>query len=593
MRTSSRFALAALALSSLLALTSACDDGDALAPDMAFPDAGPPVGRDMRTEAGPPDMMPLATEPDIDISPGQINLIAAVGAESTPGMLLISNQGQMPLEIRAVRFADDGGPFRVEVDGAPFEPRVLEPDQALSLQVIFAPEAAGDRQATLIIESNDPDELRREIPITGRNPEACIRAMPSSVNLGSVAVGGESARFRVQIVNCGDVTATIGPITLDGAEGFAWEVAQGMGPGQTLQPGNLLILELWYANAGLGADDTASAALTVQNDIQGELRININVRGGGGPTCELAIEPAMVDFETLRIGLTRQIPVTVINRGTAHCELRDQLVMATDGPEENSFAIERGLVGDRLEGGAEQTIEVVYRPVVADPIGDRAELRVTYHDPHRVQNRTASTLLRGVGAQALIGADPEAVQTGVTTVGCASWQRSVDVGNVGFVPICVTGFRYEGAGCAQFTPVSEPSVPDADCISLERGEVVVFTFQHQPAGVGDESCTLVIESDAQNTEALAVPLDGVGTDTAETVDEAIVGDLNGRRDAYFPLSRPCVEATLRLFVNDEETENFGFSAQRNALVFRANRHPAGEDDRIRMEYDAACLELGD
>lgn len=593
MRTPSRIALFAVALSSLLVF-GGCDDGDTPAPDMAFPDTGPPVGRDMRTEAGPPDMMPMPTDPDIDISPGQLNLVAAAGAESAPGMLLISNRGQLPLEIRSVGFAEGDGPFRVELDGGPFAPQTIEPAGSLSLQVIFAPDAEGDQQATLIIESNDPDELRREIPLTGRNPESCIRAMPSSVNLGSVAVGGESARFRVQIVNCGDQQATIGDIALDGAEGFGWEVAQGMGSGQTLLPGNLLILEVWFTNdAGLGADDMANAVLSVQNDIQGELRINVSVRGGGGPTCDLVIEPAMVDFETLRIGLTRQIPVTVTNRGTAHCELRDQIVMATDGPEENTFAIDRGIVGDRIEGGAQQTIEVVYAPVVADPIGDRAELRVSYHDPHRVQNRTASAQLRGVGAQALIGADPEAVQTGVTTVGCASWQRSVDVGNVGFVPICVTGFRYEGEGCAHFTPVSEPSVPDGDCISLERGEVVVFTFQHQPADVGDETCTLVVESDAQNTDALQVSLAGVGTETADTVDEATVGELNGRRDAFFPLSRPCVEATLRLFVNDEETDAFGFSAQRNALVFEANRHPAVEDDQIRMEYEASCLQIGD
>lgn len=581
---------------SLLAASFGCDDGGSLAPDMAVPDSGSPVGRDMRTEAGPADSGP-AFAPDIDINPGQLNLVAAPGMASMAGRLTISNQGNADLEITGVMFADESADFTVMYDDAPWPDGgslVLGQDEAAELQVVFAPQGEGDRTATLLIESNDPDELRREVVINGRNPESCIRAMPGSVNLGSVAVGGETARFAVQVVNCGDQPANIGEIALDGDAGFSWEVSQGMGSGQVLRPGSVLILEVWYDNAALGADETSTTVLVVPTDLPvGDLRVNVLVRGGGGPTCAMVIEPAMVDYETLRLGATRPVELTVANRGTAHCEVRSLAVQATDGPEENGFVIVRGIEGDRFEGGAEQTIEVAYAPVVADPIGDRAELRLGFHDPHRVQNRTATAMLRGVGSEALIGADPPAVDTGVTTVGCVSWRRSVDVGNVGFVPICVSGFRYEGEGCDRFVPVTEPSIPEGECIALQRNEVVTFSFQHQPGGVDAESCTLIVESDAQNTGAIEVPLRGDGTDTAETTDAAEVGDLNGRRDAFFPLSRPCDDETLRLFVNDAESQRFGFSAQRNALVFEANRHPADEGDIIRMQYEARCFQLDD
>jgi len=579
-----------------LALTSpsliGCDDGETLAPDMASPDAGPAVGRDMRTEAGPPDMAPQPLGPDIDITPGQLNLIADPGGEPGQGMLTVANVGDADLTVDGIRLHDSPDFALVDVsDGLPI---VLAPGEMFAIGVTFAPEGPGDRQGAVVITSDDPDEAERTVPLAGRNGESCIRAMPSSVNLGSVAVGEQSARFRVQIVNCGDRTAQIGEITLDGAEGFSWEVVQGMGSGQTLRSGNVLILEIGYENAVLGADDMANTALRVPNDLTpGDLRINVSVRGGGGPTCNLVLEPEQVDYETLRLGATRPVELTAINRGTAHCELRGLAVQPAAGPAENTFQIVRGLEGDRIEGGAQQTIEVAYAPVVADPIGDRADLRLSFYDPHRVQNRTATVLLRGIGAEAQIGPNPAAVQTGLTTVGCVSWRRSVDVSNVGFVPICVTGFRYEGDDCERFVPVDEPDIPEGECAPLLRGEAVVFSFQHDPDGVGEDGCTLIVESDAQNTQALAIPLAGAGRDTADTVDEAEVGDLNGLRDAYFPLSRPCGSETLRLFVNDDESDRFDFSAQRNALVFEARRHPADEGDMIRMEYEARCFQLGD
>lgn len=584
-------ALLVLALGvSSLPLT-ACDDGEALPPDMSFPDSGPPpVGRDMRSEAGPVDMGPAAA-PDIDIMPSLVQLVAASGERSAPGVVSVANAGDAPLTITAVSFDGDAG---FEVDPIEGLPRAIEPGEVLEVEVFFAPDAPGEREASLVITSDDPDEARREIRVTGRNPEACIRAMPRTVDLGSVAVGQDSGRGRVQIINCGDLAATIGEIALDGPEGFSWEVTQGMGAGQLLLPGSLMILEVGYSNGALADDERASATLVVPTDLPaGDLRIELLVRGGGGPTCELVIEPEMVDYETLRVGATRPLPLTVINRGTAHCELRGLAAERTDGAEENGFVIVQGLEGDRMEGGAEQVIEVAYAPVVPDPIGDRAELRLTFHDPHRGQNRTARAMLRGVGAEALIGADPEAVDAGVTTIGCVSWRRAVDVANVGFVPICVSGFHYEGEACDRFVAVSEPSVPDGDCIPLERGEAVAFEFRYQPGEAGDERCTLIVESDAQNDAAIEVPMVGTGTDTAETVDTFEVGDLNGRRDAFFGLSRPCTEATLRVFVNDEETRAFDFSVQRNALVFEANAHPASEGDALRVEYDARCFQLGD
>ena len=138
--------------------------------------------------------------------------------------------------------------------------------------------------------------------------------------------------------------------------------------------------------------------------------------------------------------------------------------------------------------------------------------------------------------------------------------------------------------------VEEPEFGGA-CTALVRDEAVEFSWRFQPAGVSAAGCTLVVESDAQNAAELSIALGGTGTDETAVVDEREVGALNRAQAAYFNLARPAVEDSLRLFVEGRETNNFGYSAQRNALVFRANNHPAREGEQIRIEYDAACFDL--
>lgn len=583
------FALSSALLVAFAALGAVgCDDEDPAPPiDAALEDGPPPAGRDMRSDGPEPD---AGAAPDISIEPRTLTLLADVGEASAPGIITLSNVGDAPLTV-SVLLLD---PLRPEFAFAepPALPAVIPPGGALPVPITYTARVAGDVQSTLTIQSDDPDEDRLTLPIAGRDRRSCVRAMPSRVDLGSIAIGGQTGEFRVQIENCGDRPVQIGEIALDGDAGFGWEVGQGMGSGQSLRPGDVLTLLLWYENTELPPDGMARTVLVVPTDLPtGDLRINVTVRGGGGPTCALVIEPEQVDYMTLRLGATRPVELTVRNEGSAHCELRDVAVEPQTGAPANTFVVEQGLEGDRIEGSSEATIVVAYAPVEANPLGERAELRVSYHDPHRVQNRTATARLIGIGAEAQIGADPVMVDTGLTTEGCFSWARSTTVSNVGFVPICVSGFRYEGEDCARIVPTEEPSIPEGQCTALERNEGLRFTFRHGPVAVGADRCTLIVESDAQNTDALAVPLEGTGTDTAETVDEAEVGNLNRLRDAYFPLSRPADGETLRLFVNDEETDRFDFDAGRNALVFEANRHPARRGDAIRMTYQAACLQL--
>lgn len=564
---------------------AACDDGETLTPDAAAAaDQGPITGRDMRPDPGL-DADPEPAPADITVEPRVLTLLADPGGTSEPGTVTLQNAGDLPLRIDRVAITGAASPFAL--DDPPALPATLAAGESIAIRVTYTPTGPDDVDGALTITSDDPDEAMLTLPLHGRVRTSCLRAMPSSVNLGEIGLGMESPRFQIRVVNCGDRPIEIGAVTLDGAEGFDFVVEQGS-PRATLAPGGTLGLAAWYHNTALAPAAIATTVLTVDTDLpSGPLRVNLTARGGAGPACAVSIAPAQIDYDTLRIGLTREVELTVTNAGSEDCPVRSLTIESLAGPAENTFVIVTGL-GATLAPGSEATIVVAYAPTVPNPLGDRAELRLSYNDPILDQNRRETASLRGVAAEALIGADPEAVAFGLTTLGCASWIRGVDAANVGFVPICVAGYRYEGDGCDRFIPEEEPEIGDT-CTPLVRGEAVSFAWRHEPAAEADEACTLIIESDAQNHPELAIPLVGSGTPTAAVVDERVVGDLNRRQAAYFDLARPAVEDSIRLFVEDRETENFGYSEQRNALVFRANNHPADEGDTIRIEYDAACF----
>ena len=327
-----------------------CDDGETATADaIAGEDSGPIIGRDMRP--GPMadaevDMAP--SEADISIEPRALTLLADPGVASAPGLITIRNVGGLPLSISRVAVEGEGSPFAV-VDG-PVGPVVLAGGESLAVEVVFTPGGEELVMGALTVVSDDPDESPLSLPLTGRIRQSCLRAMPSTVNVGEVAPGGESPRFSVRVVNCGDRAVEIGEVALAGDEGFDFVIEQGSA-NATLAAGGTLGLAVWYRNTALPVGEVAATVLSVGTDlVSGALAVNVSARGGSGPSCVVTVAPVMVDFETLRLGATREVELVVGNAGSADCEVRSLGVEPTAGPVENEFRVARG-IGGGVAGG--------------------------------------------------------------------------------------------------------------------------------------------------------------------------------------------------------------------------------------------------
>ena len=71
---------------------------------------------------------------------------------------------------------------------------------------------------------------------------------------------------------------------------------------------------------------------------------------GNAERCSVRVEPEIIDFEILRLGLVRTLDVRVTNIGLRACELNDIVVEHTDGEMANRFVLAQGSKA-RPEGG--------------------------------------------------------------------------------------------------------------------------------------------------------------------------------------------------------------------------------------------------
>ncbi len=541
----------------------------ATTPDAARPDSGTDVG------------------PEIAIDPATIDLAAEAGMASAPLTVSIANQGTDPLNVAAIELEDASGGFAL-ADLPGVFPAVVAPGARLEVRLTYTPPDAENHTATLVVRSDDADEGEVRVPLTGRLARRCVRAAPTSVELGRVDRGARSGVFRLSVINCGDVPLPVTGVRLEGDMGFQWESDRGDPTAAPIAPATALQLNLTYENSGLDSGERATGTLVLETTDAAVL-VRVPLTASGAPLgCALAVRPEQVDFGARRVDRPHPVELEVINEGTADCDIRGVVIEKTAGPPRNLIRETRALEVGRIAAGEARTFEVTYTPEVADPRGDRALLRVNYADAVRQEGRRVTVEVFGFGAEALIGPVPDRVDfEPVTAASCASRRIEASAANAGFVPLCVTGFRYEGDDCDRFVKLEEPEIDG--CLLLEPEQGARFAFQHQPDDLGEDTCTLHVTSDSMNRPVLSIPLRGVGVEADATVDMLTVGRLEPNQRAYFGLSRPAVEETIRVFVDDAPNEAWDFSDERNAISFAAADHPP-RDAALRIEFDAICYE---
>ena len=139
--------------------------------------------------------------PDIATDPTEYDFgsLQVGDRESATIDIRILNEGDADLRVTDIRLSDADAPY----DLGPVDSVLIPAGEASQFAVTFTPETAADYSASILIDSNDPDEPTAEVLLVGQGIAPIIDVDPAEYDYGTMYIGCESW-LPVTISNIGN-----------------------------------------------------------------------------------------------------------------------------------------------------------------------------------------------------------------------------------------------------------------------------------------------------------------------------------------------------------------------------------------------------
>lgn len=190
----------------------------------------------------------------------------------------------------------------------------IPPSELRNVSAKFVPVSEGQKNAALVLVSNDPSQPRLEITLTGtgiRPAQPDIYVDRPSINFPTTDVGNMRAE-RLRIENRGGMDLEISSTSVTGNGSAAFTVVDG--GSMTIAPGNQHELTVEFRPAAI---QPYGATLVIQSndpDIP-TFRVLLSGRGTGDPSPEIELDRTSVSYGSVPVGGTRNESVVISNIG--------------------------------------------------------------------------------------------------------------------------------------------------------------------------------------------------------------------------------------------------------------------------------------
>jgi len=231
-------------------------------------------------------------------------------------------------------------------------------DFGCSFQLFFTPNAAGNRNSTLNILSNDPRGTL-SLPLLGTGTALPIAVLaPSTLNFGNSQIGVASPVQTVTLTNAGK--AALGATTVIASANFA-VVANNCN--QSLAVGASCTIAASFTPPAAGS---FNGVLTLSNNATFGGKQTVTLTGAGDSGALLLVSPALLNFADQPAGIT-SLPqtVTLTNTGNVAVTLPGNAIRVTE-----AYAVSSNTCGSGLAVGASCKLGITYTPPASgNPMG--------------------------------------------------------------------------------------------------------------------------------------------------------------------------------------------------------------------------------
>lgn len=363
----------------------------------------------------------------------------------------------------------------------------ITPETPLELFVRYVPGDGTADQGTVHLDWHDATVAfedavldRVELPLSTRAlGDAAATPSVTRLNFGFVPVGGYATRtLRVDNTGSGGVLG-VGPIALeDGTPPVFLEPVAGAWGSQFANPGQGTEIAVNFRPDATG---TFTGAVLVQTTDGANPAIRVEVAGTAVAEPDAVVVGASsLDFQAIRVGTTRTLPLVIENRGGAPLTLQGSigagvgLSLDVTAPIEVA-ALERA------------TFQVTWAPVAGGPLTGRVVF--SSNDPAQA---SFNVDVGGFANAPVLAATPTTTTFGNVVQGWTTEARSFELRNTGFGELTISSLVFEVGSSSQIRFAEVPNLPVK--LSPNDPPVVVSLFM-EASTLGTQRATILVGTD--------------------------------------------------------------------------------------------------
>jgi hypothetical protein len=434
----------------------------------------------------------LQVDPD-PVDFGQVPVLTGRQREVT-----LKNAGSAVVQIKGLSVLENSEEFSLQLPPGLQFPQALPPGGRLIFTVSYRPQQfPQDDQGRVLISSTDSQAPEYRLVLLGQAVQPVLLVEPVPVDFGSVRVKATqpaTLTIRHSGSQPGKVQITGINFANDGAGDFRF--AEPPQLPRELAPQEEMLVHLAYTPQAI--DDQDWGELMVVSDAPEQEQLSVPLKGSShAPAIE--VEPAALDFGTVRLGQHPQLSFFIRSRGNDPLTVKQMSLSATGSQR---FELSPQALASPIEPLGQAEITVTY---LADVAGeDNGQIAIQHDDPLRPQ---LFITLHGRTPTPDIDVVPDNL---TLRLAHDSHQQDAEINiyNRGDDTLTISSLDFSNPQ-GSFSLVSQPALP-ADLPPGPDALTVVLRFEKYQQTSGD-TCYLTIHSNDPDEAAVVVTVVGVYT----------------------------------------------------------------------------------